>query len=80
MIEEDARKLGEWIQANLHHHAGLSWSEAIKREFADLRLRLTETEQIAIERGQKIDELKSQLSGRTFYCVNCEETARRNKS
>lgn len=32
--DEDMKKLAAWVQENLQHYAGLSWSEAIVREFA----------------------------------------------
>ena len=43
--DEDMKKLGAWVQANLQHHAGLSWSEGIAREFDGLRAALAEAQQ-----------------------------------
>jgi hypothetical protein len=54
---EDQRKLGEWVQANLQHYAGLSWSEGIAREFATLRTRLDASERVRDESTKLIDYL-----------------------
>jgi hypothetical protein len=34
--DADMKRLGAWVQKHLNHHAGLSWSEGIAREFASL--------------------------------------------
>ena len=47
--DADMKKLGEWVQANLNHHAGLSWSEGIAREFAALRARAEKAEALYAE-------------------------------
>lgn len=60
---EDQKRLGEWVQANLNHHAGLSWSEGIAREFTSLTAERDDAQRLYVDACGERDALAMHSPG-----------------